>query len=147
MRHRPASIVQQFPGENPLFAAIVHDLYATQVLTGCREPARLSAQYHRTREGEVDLALAHLQWENGPLASFAASYLTPAGMAPRGFDRMEVFGDGWSARISPNPRPIEVWDAQGGHSRFQFEGVKENVGLKDDAFRFQPPAGVEVVTG
>jgi hypothetical protein len=23
---------------------------------------------------------------------------------------MEVFGDGWSARISPNPRPIEVWD-------------------------------------
>jgi outer membrane lipoprotein carrier protein len=42
---------------------------------------------------------------------------------------------------------IEVWDAQGGHSRFQFEGVKENVGLKDDAFRFQPPAGVEVVTG
>ena len=36
---------------------------------------------------------------------------------------------------------IEVWDAQGGHSRFQFEGVKENVGVKDDAFRFQPPAG------
>jgi len=25
---------------------------------------------------------------------------------------MEVFGDGWSARISPNPRPIEVWDSQ-----------------------------------
>jgi outer membrane lipoprotein carrier protein len=42
---------------------------------------------------------------------------------------------------------IEVWDAQGGHSRFQFEGVKENVGLKDDAFRFQTPPGVEVVTG
>lgn len=42
---------------------------------------------------------------------------------------------------------IEVWDAQGGHSRFQFEGVKENVGLGDDGFRFQPPAGVEVVTG
>lgn len=42
---------------------------------------------------------------------------------------------------------IEVWDAQGGHSRFQLEGVKENVGLKDDQFRFQPPAGVEVVTG
>jgi outer membrane lipoprotein carrier protein len=42
---------------------------------------------------------------------------------------------------------IEVWDAQGGHSRFQFDGVKENVGLKDDVFRFQPPSGVEVVTG
>ena len=42
---------------------------------------------------------------------------------------------------------IEVWDAQGGHSRFQLEGVKENVGLSDDAFRFTPPKGVEVVTG
>jgi hypothetical protein len=25
---------------------------------------------------------------------------------------MEVFGDGWSARINPNPRPIEVWGVQ-----------------------------------
>ena len=23
---------------------------------------------------------------------------------------MEVFGAGWSARITPNPRPIELWD-------------------------------------
>jgi hypothetical protein len=23
---------------------------------------------------------------------------------------MEVFGNGWAARILPNPRPIEVWD-------------------------------------
>ena len=30
-------------------------------------------------------------------------------------------------------RAIEVWDVQGGHSRFQFEDVKENVGLPDDA--------------
>jgi predicted dehydrogenase len=110
VRHRPASIVKQFPGENPLVAAMVHDLYATQALLGRAEPAHFSAQYHRTKEGEVDLALAQLQWEQGPIASFAASYLTPAGMPPRGFDRMEVFGEGWSARISPNPRPIEVWD-------------------------------------
>ena len=25
---------------------------------------------------------------------------------------MEVFGQGWAVRISPNPRPIEVWDNQ-----------------------------------
>ena len=31
-------------------------------------------------------------------------------MPPRGFDRMEVFGAGWSARISSNPRPIELFD-------------------------------------
>jgi predicted dehydrogenase len=112
VRHRPASIVTQFPGENPLHAAMVHDLYMTQVLVNRAEPVHFSAQYHRTPTGAVDLATAQLQWPNGTLASFAASYLTPAGMPPRGFDRMEVFGDGWCARISPNPRPIEVWDAR-----------------------------------
>lgn len=111
VRHRPAETVTKFSGENPLFATMVHDLYAVQALLGNKEPARFSAQYHRTPRGEIDLALGQLTWSNGPVASFAASYLTPAGMAPRGFDRMEVFGEGWSARISPNPRPIEVWDA------------------------------------
>ena len=110
VRHRPAAIVTDFPGENPLQAAMVHDLYAVQVLMNRAEPERFSAQFHRTASGAVDLALAQLQWSDGTLASFAASYLTPTGMPPRGFDRMEVFGQGWSARISPNPRPIEVWD-------------------------------------
>ena len=112
VRHRPAETVAKFPGENPLFATMVHDLYAVQALLGDSEPSRYSAQYHRTARGEIDLALGQLSWANGPVASFAASYLTPSGMPPRGFDRMEVFGDGWSARISPNPRPIEVWDEQ-----------------------------------
>jgi predicted dehydrogenase len=111
VRHRPANIVEKFPGENPLHAAMVHDLYATQVLVDRAEPVAFSAQYHRTQSGAVDLALAQLGWENGPVASFAASYLTPPGMPPRGFDRMEVFGAGWAARIEPNPRPVVVWDA------------------------------------
>lgn len=112
VRHRPASIVSQFAGENPLLATMVHDLYAVQMLVNRAEPIHFSAQYHRTGRGEIDVAAAQLKWESGLLASFVASYLTPAGMAPRGFDRTEVFGEGWSARISPNPRPIEVWDAQ-----------------------------------
>jgi predicted dehydrogenase len=112
VRHRPASIVKDFPGENPLHAAMVHDLYATQVLVDKAEPDHFSAQYHRTPEGVIDIALAQLGWPGGPLASFAASFATPAGMPPRGFDRTEVFGDGWAARIDPNPRPIEVWDEQ-----------------------------------
>ncbi len=112
VRHRPASIVKQFPGENPLQATMVHDLYAVQVLVARAEPVHFSSQYHRTRDGEVDLALAQLKWANGTVASFAASYMTPSGMPPRGFDRMEVFGEGWSARISPNPRPIEVFGTQ-----------------------------------
>ena len=109
VRHRPASIVEAFPGENPLHAAMVHDLYATQVLLNRAEPARFQACYHRTSTGAIDLANAQLQWADGTLATFTASYMTPPGMAPRGFDRMEVFGKGWSARILPNPRPIDVW--------------------------------------
>lgn len=110
VRHRPASIVHAFPGENPLQAAMVHDLYSVQVLMGRTDPVHFNAQYHRTNSGAVDLAAAQLQWADGTLASFVASYLTPEGMAPRGFDRMEVFGSGWAARITPNPRPVEVWD-------------------------------------
>jgi predicted dehydrogenase len=110
VRHRPASTVGAFPGENPLHATMVHDLYATQALVNRADPVHFGARFHRTPAGAVDLAVAQLQWADGLLASFAASYLTPAGMPPRGFDRMEVFGAGWSARISPNPRPIEVWD-------------------------------------
>jgi len=112
IRHRPASIVKDFAGENPLHAAMVHDLYSVQVLVDCQEPSRFSAQYHRTGDGQIDLALAQLQWSDGPVASFAASYLTPEGMAPRGIDRTEVYGDGWASRIEPNPRPIEVWSDQ-----------------------------------
>ena len=89
---------------------MIHDLYAVQVLLGGEEPRRFAAQFHRTAGGDVDLALAQLEWSSGTLASFAASYLTPGGMPPRGFDRMEVFGEGWAARITPNPRPLEVWD-------------------------------------
>ena len=91
---------------------MIHDLYAVQVLMKNEEPQRFTARFHRTENGAVDLALAQIEWSGGTLASFAASYLTPVGMAPRGFDRMEVFGSGWAARISPNPRPIEVWDEQ-----------------------------------
>ncbi|MDA1053909.1 MAG: Gfo/Idh/MocA family oxidoreductase [Planctomycetota bacterium] len=112
VRHRPASIVKDFLGENPLHAAMVHDLYATQVLLDRAEPDHFSSQFHRTGNGDIDLALAQLKWDGGPVASFAASYLTPAGMPPRGFDRTEVFGEGWAARIEPNPRPIEVWDSR-----------------------------------
>jgi predicted dehydrogenase len=111
-RHRPASIVTAFPGENPLHATMVHDLYMVQALMNCAEPMGFHAQYHRTPAGAIDLALAQLSWSHGPVASFSASYMTPGGMAPRGFDRTEVYGAGWAARTQPNPRPIEVWDDQ-----------------------------------
>lgn len=109
VRHRPATIVTQFAGENPLYAAMVHDLYMAQALVDRAEPISFHAQYHRTVRGEIDLAAAQLEWSSGTLASFVASYMMPAGMPPRGFDRTEVFGNGWCARINPNPRPLELW--------------------------------------
>ena len=42
---------------------------------------------------------------------------------------------------------IAVADVQGNRSRFEFDAIKENVGLKDRIFQFKTPAGVEVVTG
>jgi len=42
---------------------------------------------------------------------------------------------------------IHVFDAQGNLSRFDFADIRENVGLKDQLFRFEIPRGVEVVTG
>lgn len=109
VRHRPASIVEDFAGESPLHAAMVHDLYMVQALVDRAEPTQFSSQFHRTTSGAIDLALAQLKWDNGPVANFAASYLTPSGMPPRGFDRTEVFGEGWASRMTPNPRPLEVW--------------------------------------
>src|SRR5262249_36964269 len=95
VRHRPNTTLKGVRGgENPLHATMVHDLYATQVVLDRAEPASFSAAFHRTTSGEVDLAVARLQWANGPVATFSASYLTTAGMPPRGSDRMEVFGEG-----------------------------------------------------
>jgi outer membrane lipoprotein carrier protein len=44
-------------------------------------------------------------------------------------------------------RSIQVFDAQGNLSRFDFDDIRENVGLKDRLFRFDIPNGVEVVSG
>jgi outer membrane lipoprotein carrier protein len=44
-------------------------------------------------------------------------------------------------------RSVEINDAQGSHSRFDFAEVRENVGLKDDVFEFTMPKGVEVIEG
>jgi len=44
-------------------------------------------------------------------------------------------------------RGILVLDAQGNRSRFEFEDIRENVGLKDRIFEFKVPQGVEVIAG
>ncbi len=110
VRHRPVTTMQSLPGENPFHLTMVHDLYCVLALMNRAEPIHFSAQVHHTPAGECDVALAQLRWDDGAIASFAASYLTPGGMPHDGFDRMEVFGQGWAARMEPNPRPLELWD-------------------------------------
>jgi outer membrane lipoprotein carrier protein len=44
-------------------------------------------------------------------------------------------------------RVIEVVDAQGTESVFEFDDIRENVGLPDRTFRFEIPRGVEVISG
>lgn len=110
VRHRPVTTMQLLPGESPFHLTMVHDLYCVLALTNRAEPQHFSAQVHHNSAGECDLAIAQLRWADGKVASLTASFLTPAGMPHDGFDRLEAFGDGWAARIQPNPRPIELWD-------------------------------------
>lgn len=110
VRHRPAAHVAKFPGENPMHLTMVHDLYATQALLNRAEPERFSGQVHRTEAGEVDLVTAQLFWPGGIQGNYTSSFMTPAGMPGNGFDRLELFGEGWAARMRMNPRPIEVWE-------------------------------------
>jgi outer membrane lipoprotein carrier protein len=44
-------------------------------------------------------------------------------------------------------RSIEIVDVQGNRSRFDFDAIRENVGLSDKLFRFDIPRGVEVISG
>jgi outer membrane lipoprotein carrier protein len=44
-------------------------------------------------------------------------------------------------------RSILLQDVQGNRTRFRFESVRENTGLPDKLFRFEVPAGVEVIHG
>lgn len=109
VRHRPVSTIELYPGESPFHLTMTHDLYCVQALLQRADPVRFSAQVQRDAAGRMNLALAQMQWDDGTIASLTASFLTTAGMAADGFDRMEAFGDGWMARLLPNPRPIEFY--------------------------------------
>lgn len=110
IRHRPTANRKKFPGETPMHLTMVHDLYATQALLNRAEPEAISAQALRTEADEIDIVTAQLRWAGGTMASYTSTFITPSGMPGNGYDRMELFGDGWAARMQMNPRPIEVWE-------------------------------------
>ena len=119
-RMRPKSQAAHYADENPFFLIMIHDLYCVQSLVDGEDPIQLHAQQHRNAEGVMDLALAQLSWDNSRIATFAAGFMTPDSMSKEGFDRMEIYGTGWMGRISPNPRPFELWD-QGYHPPMSLE--------------------------
>lgn len=110
VRHRPVTTLAHYPGESPFHLLMTHDLYCILAMVDRAEPTAFAARTHHTPDGQMDLALAQLQWDDGLIASLAASFMTTEGMASDGFDRLEVFGDGWVARLSPNPRPMEIFE-------------------------------------
>lgn len=110
VRHRPLTTADHYPTETPLGLLMVHDLYLVYTLMNAAVPQQFSAQMHKRADGGYDLALGELKFIDGAIASCCASFLTPAGMPPDGFDRLEVFGKGWSGRMLTNPRPVEIWD-------------------------------------
>ncbi len=108
-RHRPTGVYELFDGESPMRLVMVHDLYMALALAGGADPARAQAYFHPRAGGGCDLAIARLEWPNGLWASLTASYLTPPGMGSDGFDRLEAYGPGWSARMEINPQQLTVW--------------------------------------
>jgi predicted dehydrogenase len=112
VRHRAAAKMRRDYVESPLEQNMVHDLYMTLALVDRAEPIGFSAQVHRNAAGHVDLALGQLKWSNGLLASYTGSFITPDGLPGGGYDRMEVYGDNWMARLESSPRPFYVWDSQ-----------------------------------
>lgn len=109
VRHRPATVREAYPHDNPFRLTMVHDLYCACALMNGEEPVSITGQSASHPAGGMDLATAQLRWANGVWGNFAASFLTPPGMPVDGYDRLEIFGDGWAARMALNPQPLELW--------------------------------------
>lgn len=108
VRHRPIATADIYK-ETPFRLLMVHDLYLAFALMKGEEPSRISGRLHPRSANGYDLALAEMEWKSGTWGSLTASYLTPPGMSEEGFDRLEVFGQGWAARLQPVPQPLEIW--------------------------------------
>ena len=108
VRHRPGHLADRLR-ETPLRLLLVHDLYLAFALMNGEEPSRVSARLHPGAGGCFDLARVELEWASGAWGSLTASFLTPPGMPPDGFDRLELFGSGWAAQLRLNPQPLEIW--------------------------------------
>ncbi|HXK12368.1 MAG TPA: outer membrane lipoprotein chaperone LolA [Vicinamibacteria bacterium] len=105
------------------------------------------------QDGGRSLAARLLSGKGGLLDDFSASLDEPleegalrVKLVPR---REDADVDRAFLDVEPSGRirAILLEDAQGNRTRFRFEGLRENTGVPDRLFRFEVPAGVEVVRG
>jgi outer membrane lipoprotein carrier protein len=105
------------------------------------------------QDAERSLAARLLSGRGGLLDEFDASLEEPleegvlrVKLVPRREqpDVAQAFVD---AEPTGRIRSILLVDVQGNRTRFRFEGVRENTGLPEKLFRFEVPAGVEVIRG
>jgi len=99
------------------------------------------------------LAARLLSGQGGLLDEFEASLEEPVeeGVLRLRLVPRQAQAEVESATVDAEPggriRSIQLEDLQGNRTRFRFEGVRENTGLADRLFRFDVPAGVEVIRG
>jgi outer membrane lipoprotein carrier protein len=105
------------------------------------------------QDTERSLAARLLSGKGGLLEEFEASLEEPLEegvlrikLVPRR-EQADVERAFLDVEPSGRIRAILLEDIQGNRTRFRFESVRENTGLPDRLFRFEVPAGVEVVRG
>jgi outer membrane lipoprotein carrier protein len=105
------------------------------------------------QDARHSLAARLLSGRGGLLDEFVASLEVPE---EEGVLRLKLVprqpqADVERATVDVEPRgrirAILLEDVQGNRTRFRFEAVRENTGLKDELFRFEVPRGVEVIRG
>lgn len=107
----------------------------------------------REQQGEQGLAVFLLSGKEGILDRFQVS-LDPGAAAGRVRLRLsprqpdpELESALLEVDAADRIRLVQIVDAQGNRSRFDFDEIKDNVGLKDSLFHFQIPRGVDLVSG
>jgi outer membrane lipoprotein carrier protein len=105
------------------------------------------------QDEQRSLAARLLSGRGGLSAEFAASMEEPleegvlrVKLVPRR-EQPDVEKAFLDVEPSGRIRSILLEDVQGNRTRFRFESVRENTGVKDELFRFAVPSGVEVIRG
>jgi outer membrane lipoprotein carrier protein len=106
----------------------------------------------RKQAGEKSIPALLLSGQSDLVSEFAVTLES----APAGLQRLKLVPRKADAEVesvlvdvdaTDRIRAIAVTDTQGNHTRFEFDEIRENLGLKDRLFQFRIPPGVEVVSG